>query len=111
MVVFHSHGFQPELCRLPLALDVNMNRLTSIAGKEEEPVGTPLQNGWTHSAIVTVLSQPAKPDSIRLTSAFCRDDLIIAPLGVGCKRRLAGSSFLVKPDFALMTRMDLPMRA
>jgi hypothetical protein len=33
---------------LPLALDVNMNRFTSITGKEEEPAGAPLQNRRTH---------------------------------------------------------------
>ena len=48
VVVLHSNGRQPELCKLAVSLYVNMGRLVSVAGEEEKPIRATLKDGRTH---------------------------------------------------------------
>lgn len=47
-VVRHSNWRQPEFGELLVPLHVNVGRLVPVAGEEEKPIRTALQDGWTH---------------------------------------------------------------
>ena len=55
-VVFHAYRFQSELCRLAFAVHMNVRRLATIAREEEQSIRPRLQNGQTHTLIVSVLA-------------------------------------------------------
>ena len=48
IVVRHSNGREPELRELDVPLDVNVDRLVSVAREEEKPVRPAPQDSWTH---------------------------------------------------------------
>jgi hypothetical protein len=37
---------KPELSNLPVSLDMDMNRLTSVGTEENKAIGTNLKNSW-----------------------------------------------------------------
>ena len=49
IVVRQTHRCKPELRELAVALHVDVDRLVSVAGKEEKPVRAALQDRRTHS--------------------------------------------------------------